>query len=292
MAIPVVESSTKATTTADVSSITITKPTGLALGDLLIACIATYDGDNRTHTTPAGWSVGTQTTSQLVKTTIFYKEAESADVSASNFTFNMSANTGFISGVLVRITGHVPVTPITVGESDAANVSAQSSYSPTTSITPDTEENSILLMSFALLASAPGGTPTMGSYASTPSATWTEIQDAGLATTAGMAHGVAYAEYDTDTEVTSRSATQSSSGNYQASSIVVIRGSIDKNTIPTFVSSTQTVFTPTGIADTAITLPLVASTQSKFDPGGKATSPTQWTNEADTDTTWTNEASL
>jgi len=297
MATPVIQSS-NTQTGQNVSSLVITKPTGLAEGDLLVAALAMHDANdnNRTFSTPSGWTLATNSTTgasaYLVRTVIFYKEADSSDVAASDFTFTIAASSVYVAvGYLARIDGHVPVSPITVSESDSDNtLSASPSF--TTALTPDIPENSLL---FFVIASSDSdvGTETVSGYASTPSATWTEQADVAVVqSNDGVVMGVATAPYDSTTEITARTATFSASNTYHASSIAVIRGSYDDGTTIPFVASTQSAFAPTGRADANGVASFVASTQSKFDPTGKGTAPTEWTNESEESTTWTNEASL
>ncbi|MCK4501362.1 hypothetical protein KAU11_12750, partial [Candidatus Babeliales bacterium] len=111
MAVPVIESSNTATGQT-VTSIVITKPTGLAVDDLMVAKIALYDwlDDNRTLSTPAGWTLAanstTGTSTRLVRIADFYKVADSGDTAASDFTFSASGAVGFMSGYLARISGY------------------------------------------------------------------------------------------------------------------------------------------------------------------------------------------
>ena len=79
---------TQVGTNVNFTSVTITKPTGLAVGDLMIACISKDDDPGITP--PSGWTelrhYGT-TTGIDQRTWLGYKIATSADVSASTFAW-------------------------------------------------------------------------------------------------------------------------------------------------------------------------------------------------------------
>lgn len=82
------------------TSVTITKPTGLAEGDLLLAFIAGIGGVD----TPSGWTLETTYTQSNVNVAVLWKIATSGDVAASDFTFTTSSTGEDASaGVLYRI---------------------------------------------------------------------------------------------------------------------------------------------------------------------------------------------
>ena len=87
--------------------LTITKPTSLAVGDLMIAFL--YGGRNIGNwTTLAGWTlIGACTTTDGTDAnlTVQAKIADSSDVAASNFTFTPNGAHGEKFGILTRITG-------------------------------------------------------------------------------------------------------------------------------------------------------------------------------------------
>ena len=95
-------------TTAHTSGTTvvITKPTSLAIGDIMVAHISTT-GTAPGINTPAGWtSIADLGGDPNQRTAIFFKVATAGDVAASNFTFTGNG-TGvpFIGGAILRING-------------------------------------------------------------------------------------------------------------------------------------------------------------------------------------------
>lgn len=89
---------------------TITKPTGLAVGDRMYAAIFAESGSGgagtATVSTPSGWALEAQEqrNSDNANLYVFSKTADSADVAASNFGFAYTvAGTGSIGGHLMRV---------------------------------------------------------------------------------------------------------------------------------------------------------------------------------------------
>ena len=109
MAVPVIESYTDVSHTG--TSFDVTKPTGLAVGDLLLAIIA--KDDDITMAPPAGWTTdfdGSGNASQACASFAFHKVADADDVAASVFNFT-GDNEDYV-GRLYRISGVDTTTPI------------------------------------------------------------------------------------------------------------------------------------------------------------------------------------
>jgi len=92
------------------TSLVITKPVSLAVGDTMLAGIFLSDNNSGSGgiNTPSGWTLlsttntGTPTHEVLA---VFIKEANSADVAASNFTFTTTAAVDYhLIGHILRIT--------------------------------------------------------------------------------------------------------------------------------------------------------------------------------------------
>lgn len=294
MAIPVVESSSTGSSTAS-SSVTIAKPTGLVVGDLLLVTLAASDisAENRTWSTPAGWTaieVG-GTTSNSVPAA-YYIVATSTETAASNFTFSMSGTTTSISGCLMRISGQ-NASPIGDSEIDQTSGSV-TAMTFTTALTP-VSPNSLLIFSYTAAGNAfAGGTPAMGSYVSTPSETWTEVADVGIKDGLDDGHGfgVAQADYEDTglTEITSRGATVSLTANIASASIAIaVSGTYDQTGTNALLEVSPTQFSQAGRADTNATSALHEVSPTLLTQSGAFTTPTVWTNETKPSTTWVNE---
>lgn len=293
MAVPVIQSSNTATGTA-VSSLTITKPSGLAVGDLLVAIIATSaSGTVRTHTTPAGWTVIQKDgTSAAFRPVAYYKVADSSDVAASNFTFSLSGSTTAISGVLARVTDFVSSNPVTQSELDNTPSPTGTVRTYTTALTPDSN-NSLVVFGVGNYTSSMVGTPaTVSTYTISPSVTLTELADIGVVDGAqdGHAWGIAYGSYTGTSQITSRGATLSESMTQDSGSVIfLINGSYDASGSSALLSVSPTIFANAGArADTNGSSALLAVSPTINTQSGKGTAPTTWTNPDKTSTTWTN----
>lgn len=91
------------------TSITIAKPAGLEVGDLMIANIS--HSQTTTRSPPAGWTNGASWASGRGVWQM-YKYATAADVSASNFTFNVSPSQ-VVCGEINRLRSPHPSSPST-----------------------------------------------------------------------------------------------------------------------------------------------------------------------------------
>lgn len=168
----IVESTSSATNGPAVTSVGVTKPTGLAVGDLLFACIsANGAAGNPGLITPSGWTALTGQVSDQCESNVFYKIADSSDVAASSFTFSTTSSSNIVAGLLLRLSGHNPLTPVaasngTTGTSDTITI---------TGVTP-TISDSVLVQ----CGSASAGTSvTFSGYAvATSNPSWTEQFDA------------------------------------------------------------------------------------------------------------------
>lgn len=259
----------------------ITKPTSLAVGDLMMAILVNQTGVTSDWTGPSGWTSYANTTilssGTEMRLTVMYKVAEASDVSASNFTFTQSQNVSR-SGAILRITnfGFIDQT----AKTDFFNTTT--TLSPITGITP-TKINELLLM-IVVGGESSGTDPTYSGYSiATSNPSWTEIFDLSNSSgTTGFACAVA-----TRPEITA-------TGN----------GSITLDTYPTggdyivrIISLAPRVdgsATPSAIANTYFRVPphiqpiknvSFATLESTSTSRNKIT----WTNETKPTTTWTNE---
>ena len=116
-----------------VTSTVVTKPTGVAVDDLLLAGIYCYGtSDLRTITPPPGWTLVSNgdATSTNLRVSVYSRIATSTDVSATNYTWtaNSSAHMG---GIIVRASSF----GIFAGASNG-NASAVSSSTTYSGFTP------------------------------------------------------------------------------------------------------------------------------------------------------------
>jgi hypothetical protein len=157
------------------NTLVITKPTSLAVGDLMVAGIwADRDaGSSASISTPSGWTL-----EELLDTgigngalAVFSKVADSADVAASNFTFTGTGSTTqmHMIGHLLRITNFGQK----AGEASAAS-GATSTTLTITGFTPSPAITEALYIAFAGRSDVgtPGQVTSIAMATSNP--TWTE----------------------------------------------------------------------------------------------------------------------
>lgn len=162
------------------TTIVITKPTGLAVGDLMVAHLVRTDNDQNSRTwSLSGWTTavdvqGNDTAISSSGMAALYKIADSGDVAASNFTFTISSTADFLAGAIYRISGHSISAPINTSASAFVNNDETPSFGNT--VTP-TFADCLLLMLVHHYAGSSSSKET-GTYAiTTDNPTWTEAYD-------------------------------------------------------------------------------------------------------------------
>lgn len=156
--------------TTGVSSSVVTKPTSLAVGDLMIGVYIFNEPNTGAGTPPSGFTlIGSKlgdTGSDALKSAVYYKIATSSDVAATNFTFTTSSS-GVQTAAIMRIVGQSNDIATYKYAGDLKDDSQNPSISA--SITPDS--NSLILQFWAGITSI----NSIGTYAiATSNPTWTE----------------------------------------------------------------------------------------------------------------------
>lgn len=169
MAIAIRSSTTAAYTTA--TTLVITKPSGLVVGDYLVAHIS---GGGVPSSLPSGFSLIRSDTSTAIGS--FYgKFADSGDVAASTFTFGNTGSGGgqLLAGALIAMTGVHTASPSTRNayDNDAATPSTF-----TNTVTPDNPDSLLLLGVGSFINSTVTITSSAYSIA-TSNPSWTELYD-------------------------------------------------------------------------------------------------------------------
>jgi hypothetical protein len=285
MSVPVVASSTNTAFAASVASVVITKPTGVALGDYLLAAIAYSDsGSSNSITPPAGWSSVNiaDMSDSLRRLQVFAITATATEVAASNFTFTTAANCT-LGGAMLRITD---VARLHTSESDSYNSSSTTDIGFAVSLTPAYTDDLIVMVLSGWEAT---GASTISGYATTPSKTWTEVID--LSTTAGADPflAIATAPAGVLTQITNYSATLSVAKSRHGGILLAITSPQNATGTNTLVTTTTTSFTNSGSAAALATSSLITSNTTVNTQTGRATAPTQWQNQSKPSTNWQNE---
>ena len=271
----------------------ITKPTGLAEGDLLVAVIASAGSMG----TPAGWTVR----ATVNQCDVFSKVADAGDVAASNFTFTATGSFGHI-GALYRISGFAPTTPgfyEETGSDTILNNGSTTTLSTACSITPVSNE-SLVIMAAHTWRDNDSDYATFADWALTggTSPTFTERIDTKLNInapddTVGLA--VADGTYSGTTEITNFEVIATEFGNDTHTAyhlILVINAAQDASGSAALLTTTPVFFTETVSVGTSGSAALLETTPTVNDASGATKHHTRWTNEEKPSTTWTNEDKL
>lgn len=102
-------SSSTATGTS-VTALSITKPAGVTLGDVLLARIANRDNINAVITAPAGWTlIRSDQSASAIKSWVYWKLATSSEPASYSFGVDVSSR---LAASIVAFSGADPVNPI------------------------------------------------------------------------------------------------------------------------------------------------------------------------------------
>lgn len=251
MASPVLQ--TYSVNNASTNTVNVTKPTGLSVGDLLLALVGgTADSGSPAIDTPSGWTKSADNSNNSVCSAILWKIADSSDAAASNFTFSHSGggSSFAIYAVLSRITGHSSTAPIS---------GAQCTHNTTTFNVSPQVTDALLLLGGAKKVS--GGSGWSGYTISGSNPTWTEIADNG----GGLYMGVAWAVGNSTATITSADAVESGSNDRQRF-LVAVAATTDASVTLDVVPIASTVNDLGLRSDNAVTLDAIALTASVQNP--------------------------
>lgn len=148
------------------TTLTITKPSGLVAGEILVAALFS----DSTITTPSGWTQEVTTATSGAGYTFYAlsRVADSADAAASNFSFSTAGSAG---GLLIRVTDGDIYNCVGVSGGAQDDTTGSSISITGLSVTPSFD-NGILVAMFVHDGTTAGN--TFSNYTSTPSYTWTE----------------------------------------------------------------------------------------------------------------------
>ena len=287
MAFPVLESSTQVA-----NSLTITAPSGIEVGDLLLFFVGYYEtGGGRLMGTPTGFTTLHKTGDSFEGVGCFHKIAVTADTTAPNYSITFDGGVDHIGMSMHRISGVGNTTGIRASD---FKVSASNTGTTTTpiyasSMTPLTDDSLAVVM-FMGSSTNMGSVQTLADYAITPSATLTERADVGEESgTDGVTIGVATGNYSGLAPITSRTATFSTSQmtSDQNSIAVLINGTQSASTEVSHLDSLPTVYGLVGTNNVAADVPHLAVEPTINGLSSKKT-PTPWRNPDKPNTNWNN----
>lgn len=271
--------SSASTSETSTASLTITKPSGLAEGDHLVALI--FERSGGTPQTPSGWTSKNtpycEPNSNLT-CRIVTKLADGTDVAASNFSFPSSDDTSRnMRGLLLRVSGLSTDLQFASSYSRVSNSGIPTYSLSTTPFSAGSLTLAIITNNYVATLS--------DVIVSPDDPTWTEYLDNDTVTIYGAVRAAS-------TEITSMEPT----GTFSNMSLVdtvgyvaTIAASVDASGGNSLLSSSTTVFTQNGVSNASGDSTFLSTTTTVNSQSGTTTSPTQWTNESNPSTTWTNE---
>ena len=291
MAFPAVESSTQVA-----NSLTITAPSGIQVGDLLLFLVGYYNtGAARTMGTVSGFTVLHRTGDSFQGVGCFHKIAVLADTTATAYTLGFEGVPDHLGMSMHRISGVGGSTGIR-----ASDFKIESEYTGTattpiyaSSMTPLTDDSLVVVM-FMGASTNIGSVQTLADYAITPSATLTERADVGEqgggSSGEGVTIGVATGNYSGLAPITSRTATFSTSQmtRDQNSIAILINGTQSASTEVSHLDSLPTVYGLVGSNNVTADVPHLAIVPTLNGVSSQANNPI-WTPQVKTATTWTPE---
>lgn len=267
MAIVVESSSSNTGSALGSTGLAINKPTGLAVGDLMIAAFVATENGSISSVSCTGWtSIVTKVNTQVgggvwfFTTATFYKVADSSDVAASTFIFkSSSSNTNGFYGGIVRLSG---ASTFQLTAIDAANSNASSTaLSLSTSLTP-TVNNSLLVMIILGASTSASATTVSGYTIDGTNPTWTEAFDitGSLPANPRVTLSLATATQATATAITTSSATFSGSLTAHYAALVKVAPIVNASISPNVISTTLGVQAPVTSGSAPITVDVVSLT--------------------------------
>jgi len=290
--------STSSVAVAKQTNAVYTKPTGLALGDLmLVFLLQSQDGTSGVmpaSTTPAGWTEnalasGTDGPNTPTRLQVFSRVAEAADVAASNFTFPVGIGTGGYSGGSMFRISNSAITPPTIFISGLDTT--RNEFAAFTGSLNVAFDDSILFM--ALIGRDNGvadGTSDFTVSGTNP--TWTERYDQNVQD-ADQDHqlAIASAPLAVGRTITTFGATWAESlVNRSLGVLIYVTTPADGAGTNALLSVSPTTFLNTGVVvGTAGTNVLLEPIPDMFSQSGRGETPTVWTPEVKTPATWAPE---
>ena len=267
----------------------IAKPTGLAVGNLMVASLVCQALTASAITTLSGWtSAVSQTSSRAGGVSIQFKVATSDDVAESDFTFTAAVAGGF-SGAIIRLSNNRTSSIVGVTDGYAANTVDSATLSTTVSITPAFNESFVVMAVTGRSTAFDGTTRTISGYNTTPTITFTELFDYSDIGNNPRQGGSAYGTQTTAAELTQYGAVFSVSRTDHLACLATfypVTNASGSNAL----SSTDTItFTQAGIANASGANTLTETDTVGFTQGGRATSPDVWVDQTKTDGTWTDQ---
>jgi len=241
------------------TTVTITKPSGLAVGDIMVAfCSCIIAGaSTTTWTDPSGWTeLAVVSVSNDASIGVFAIVATSTETAASNFAFQADGgDADNVAGAIFRVTGTNGFTSLAANVTTTSGSSTGTSSPSVTGLTTQNADGVLLIQGWAV--ELVDGDMAIGSYAVVNNdPTWTEEYDI-YNEPSGIANnlGIASATYTLQQATGNFSCSGDQSSDW-AGAMVSVTEDIDVTVSPAVITATGTVQAPT-VTGTAVASPAV-----------------------------------
>lgn len=269
----------------------LTKPVGLQVGELIVAILTSWDSSGGLNTGSwnelSGWTeAGNNTATQSVKMSTQFKVAEASDVAASNFTFTHTTSEA-LRGTILRVSGN-NVVDGGLGTTNVYNNNSANSTAFSAGITPYTPLVDGALVIFQINGDDDSTAPYKVSDYTVTNTTFIEAWDA--AYNSGGVNATAYGIQSTAAEISTYAATFSSAQDRHHGLLAVFNPPVDATGTNTLTTATADTFIQAGTCDTTGSNVLAEATAEALEQTGRGDSPTQWTEPTVEATSWVNKA--
>jgi hypothetical protein len=266
-------------------ALTITKPTGLTAGDMMIAILGIHG--QQANFTLSGWTSLFATNNGSVEgLQVLWKIATAGDVAASNFAFSIGGAAGDgMAGAIVVISGASFAGVVNIqSTSDDNTAGGASSHTYTPGLTP------VLTNALMLIGCYAGVNSNVSSYAITNNnPTFTEREDVAINTTRDTTIGVASAT----------PSVASATGDYTLTTgitadtigyMIIVTESVNANGNHPILTMASQIFTHTISVGTTATHAILSFISSIFSGHkGKIRQNNRWSSQKNTEKNWTNQ---
>ena len=277
------------------TTITLVKPTGLVVGNLMVAILGGYGATAGVHTgvfsTLATWTsaVGGNFLDN-VSQSVQFKVATAGDVAAADFTFTNTSTSPRLTGILLRCSGNNTVEG-GLGTTDQETDSNVDVAAFTGSLSAYTPPVAGALVIFQLGRRDPDSNFRTVSGYTVVNTTFTEAYDVERGGTSDvMGVAAAYGVQSTASSISTYTATFSAAVNDHFGQLAVFNPPVPASGSNTLATTNSAHFTQAGTCDTiGGANVLTESTGVALPQGGIGANPTVWTPQVKTATTWTQE---
>ena len=131
------------TTATGTASLTINKPLGVVVGDVMIANVANYLQNTQVSASCAGWTVIAGTDTDRGRATLLYKIAGASE--PSSYTFTVTTGSTASTGAIVAFSGVNTTTPFDVTPATSWYTQSAASLTAVPSITTNTANAAVIM---------------------------------------------------------------------------------------------------------------------------------------------------